>query len=89
VKREAYERQKGICSHCTGENKKKKWEIEEMEADHIKPWHENEKQVLSIAKCYAKKTTEENQENNHQAVTKACYKRGREVLGQCSSLIKR
>ena len=40
MKREAYERQKGICPHCKGENKKKKWEIEEMEADHIKPWHE-------------------------------------------------
>jgi len=39
-KREAYEKQKGICPHCKGENKKKKWEIEEMEADHIKPWHE-------------------------------------------------
>jgi len=33
-KREAYERQKGVCPVC-----KKKWKIEEMEADHIKPWH--------------------------------------------------
>lgn len=33
-KREAYERQKGICSNC-----KKHFEIEEMEADHITPWH--------------------------------------------------
>lgn len=45
MKREAYERQKGICPHCKGENKKKKWEIEEMEADHIKPWHEGGKTV--------------------------------------------
>jgi len=43
MKREAYERQKGICPHCKGENKKKKWEIEEMEADHIKPWYEGGK----------------------------------------------
>jgi len=43
MKREAYERQKGICPHCKGENKKKKREIEEMEADHIKPWHEGGK----------------------------------------------
>ena len=43
MKREAYERQKGICPHCKGENRKKKWEIEEMEADHIKPWHEGGK----------------------------------------------
>ncbi len=32
-KREAYERQKGICAHCG-----KHFELEEMEADHIKPW---------------------------------------------------
>ena len=32
-KREAYERQKGICPHCG-----KHFELEEMEADHIKPW---------------------------------------------------
>jgi hypothetical protein len=33
-KREAYERQKGICPVC-----KKKFNIDEMEADHITPWH--------------------------------------------------
>lgn len=43
MKREAYERQKGICPHCKGENKKKKWKIEEMEADHITPWYEGGK----------------------------------------------
>lgn len=37
-KREAYERQKGICVKC-----KKHFEIEDMEADHIKPWHEGGK----------------------------------------------
>lgn len=37
-KREAYERQKGICVVC-----KEKFEIEEMEADHITPWHEGGK----------------------------------------------
>ena len=35
MKREAYEKQKGICKKC-----KKHFEIEEMEADHIRPWHE-------------------------------------------------
>jgi len=45
MKREAYERRKGICPHCKGENKKKKWEIKEMEADHIKPWHEGGKTI--------------------------------------------
>lgn len=34
MKREAYEKQKGICTHC-----KKYFEINEMEADHITPWH--------------------------------------------------
>ena len=37
-KREAYEKQKGVCPVC-----KKKWKIEQMEADHIKPWHEGGK----------------------------------------------
>ena len=37
-KREVYERQKGVCKKC-----KKHFEIEEMEADHIKPWHEGGK----------------------------------------------
>ena len=37
-KREAYERQKGICRAC-----KKHFEIEEMQADHITPWHEGGK----------------------------------------------
>jgi hypothetical protein len=40
MKREAYERQKGICKKC-----KKQFEIEEMEADHIKPWHEGGKTI--------------------------------------------
>jgi len=37
-KREAYERQQGICVVC-----KKHFEIEKMEADHITPWHEGGK----------------------------------------------
>ena len=38
MKREAYERQKGICAKC-GEH----FALEEMEADHIMPWHEGGK----------------------------------------------
>ena len=34
-KREAYERQKGICAKCG-----KPFELSEMEADHVTPWHE-------------------------------------------------
>ena len=37
-KREAYERQKGKCPNCG-----KIFAIEEMEADHITPWHEGGK----------------------------------------------
>lgn len=37
-KRESYERQKGICVKC-GEH----FELNEMEADHITPWHEGGK----------------------------------------------
>lgn len=38
MKREAYERQKGICSKC-GDH----FDLGEMEADHITPWHEGGK----------------------------------------------
>ena len=38
MKREAYEKQKGKCKKC-----KEHFDIEEMEADHIKPWHEGGK----------------------------------------------
>jgi len=34
-KREAYEKQKGICTKCN-----QHFELEGMEADHITPWHE-------------------------------------------------
>ena len=41
VKRESYEKQKGICPVCKKEKREKQeWDISEMEADHIKPWHE-------------------------------------------------
>ena len=39
-KREAYERQKGICPNCG-----KHFEIEQMEADHITPWHAGGKTI--------------------------------------------
>jgi len=48
-KREAYERQKGICKKC-----KKKFEIDEMEADHIKPWHEGGKTIAKNCQMLCK-----------------------------------
>jgi len=44
MKREAYERQKGVCVKC-----KKKFQLDEMEGDHIKPWHESGK--TNAANC--------------------------------------
>ena len=37
-KREAFEKQKGVCVVC-----KKKFDLAEMEADHITPWHDGGK----------------------------------------------
>lgn len=38
MRRESYERQKGVCVKC-----RKEFALEEMEADHITPWHEGGK----------------------------------------------
>ncbi len=38
IKQKVYEKQKGICSVC-----KEKFELSEMEADHVTPWHEGGK----------------------------------------------
>lgn len=39
MKRQAYERQNGICRHCQNEGREKiHYDISEMEADHIIPW---------------------------------------------------
>ena len=54
-KREAFERQNGICALCN-----KQFEIKSMEADHITPWHEGGKtdtancQLLCV-KCNRRK----------------------------------
>ena len=44
MKTEAYERQNGVCPKC-----KKKFELGEMEGDHIKPWREGGK--TTAANC--------------------------------------
>lgn len=49
MKREAYERQNGICPKC-GEH----FEIEDMEADHIKPWHEGGKTIAENCQMLCK-----------------------------------
>ena len=40
TKQKVYEKQKGVCVHC-----KEHFELEEMEADHITPWHDGGKTI--------------------------------------------
>ena len=44
-KRTVYERQKGKCKGAKCTDKNKKFELLEMEADHITPWHEGGKTI--------------------------------------------
>jgi 5-methylcytosine-specific restriction endonuclease McrA len=49
-KRQAYERQRGICPHCKAEQRIKiQYDLSEMEADHITPWCEGGK--TNAANC--------------------------------------
>lgn len=48
-KREAYERQKGICPKC-----KKHFEMDGMEADHITPWHKGGKSTAANCQMLCK-----------------------------------
>ena len=55
IKRETYENQGGICPHCG-----QKFEIEQMDADHIIPWSKGGKTVrencqMLCAECNRKK----------------------------------
>ncbi len=55
MKRRAYERQKGICPVCKKEKRDKKhWDISEMEADHIKPWHEGGRTIAENCQMLCK-----------------------------------
>ena len=49
MKREAYERQQGICPHC-----KRHFELNEMEADHITPWHSGGATIASNCQMLCK-----------------------------------
>ncbi|MEU3294583.1 DUF262 domain-containing protein [Streptomyces longwoodensis] len=48
-KREAYERQEGICPVC-----KEHFELAEMEADHITPWHAGGRTIAANCKMLCK-----------------------------------
>ena len=49
MKREAYERQTGICPKC-----KQHFEIEQMEGDHITPWHAGGKTIAENCQMLCK-----------------------------------
>ncbi|MES2408858.1 MAG: DUF262 domain-containing protein [Patescibacteria group bacterium] len=49
MKREAYEKQNGLCPVC-----KKEFTIGEMEADHINPWHDGGKTIASNCQVLCK-----------------------------------
>ena len=77
-KREAYERQQGICPFCHEEGNDTKYELKDMEADHITPWSKggpttsencqmlckehNAKKSNKSNKSVSKRDTEENTE---------------------------
>ncbi|OGU57877.1 MAG: HNH endonuclease [Ignavibacteria bacterium GWF2_33_9] len=49
TKRKVYEQQEGICTQC-----KKHFEITEMEADHILPWHRGGKTIIENCQMLCK-----------------------------------
>lgn len=49
MKRETYERQRGMCPVC-----KKHYDISEMEADHVTPWHEGGKTIADNCQMLCK-----------------------------------
>ena len=54
VKREAYTRQKGICAAAACTEKTRVFKLDEMEADHLDPWHAGGKSVLSNCQMLCK-----------------------------------
>ena len=49
MKREAYERQKGVCIRCT-----KQFDMKDVEADHITPWHKGGKTIAKNCQILCK-----------------------------------
>lgn len=66
-KRKAYEKQKGVCPIC-----KKTFKIEEMEADHIKPWSKGGHTTQENCQCLCKDCNRKkgNTSSNNSPLTK-------------------
>lgn len=61
-KRETYEKQGGKCPRCASMNKPTKdkiWKIDEMEGDHIIPWHEGGKTTIDNCQMLCKNCNRE------------------------------
>ena len=54
VKREAYTKQGGICADAACPEKARLFLLEDMEADHVDPWHAGGRSVLSNCKMRCK-----------------------------------
>lgn len=54
VKREAYSKQTGICASAACPEKGRTFKPEEMEADHLDPWHSGGKTILSNCRMLCK-----------------------------------
>lgn len=54
VRREAYTAQGGICADGACPEKSRVFKLEEMEADHVTPWHAGGRSVLSNCKMLCK-----------------------------------
>ena len=54
VKREAYTKQAGICADGSCAEKTRLFKLEEMEADHLDPWHAGGKSILSNCRMLCK-----------------------------------
>ena len=53
-KREAYEKQGYRCPYCKADGVNKTWQLEEMEADHITPWHEGGRTIAENCRMLCK-----------------------------------
>lgn len=54
IKREAFTRQAGICADSACPEKARIFKLDEMEADHVDPWHSGGKSILSNCKMLCK-----------------------------------